>query len=431
MATRTRSSAVSMDTNPNKRKIRIRMYRVGFGDCFLLSLPSGSGAGGGTYSHILIDCGVHVGGDIGTIERIVDNIGEITDRKLAVIIATHAHRDHISGFGKFAESFSQFKVREVWLPWTWDENDEEAVKLQEKHNSLTAKLFQHFSALGQSADLDALAAVENLRGNKKAIESLKSAFGNHEASVRYLRAGDILNPRSISIAGLSVRVLGPPDSEEFLRQMNPPTGQRYLRLGPDGKEDVDDIHPFVQKWIAGPAAGYLHLSPDDEGQLQETVDFSLYDLTFALDQARNNESLVTLFEFRSKYILFTGDAQYGNWRYWLENERSADDILSQINFLKIAHHGSDNATPKMALEKMSDGSFAAMVSTQSKPFESIPRVPLMAKLSEKTGKKIVRSDWLSVEDAPKPLVGTEPPEPSKLPQGFSRGDLWFDYTIEL
>ena len=96
--------------------------------------------------------------------------------------------------------------------------------------------------------------------------------------------------------------------------------------------------------------------------------FPLDALAFALDQARNNESLITLFIFREKYLLFTGVAQYGNWRWWLENEES-DNILSKIDFFKIAHHGSHNATPKSALEKMSDGKFAAMVSTQSKPWE--------------------------------------------------------------
>ena len=121
-----------------------------------------------------------------------------------------------------------------------------------------------------------------------------------------------------------------------------------------------------------------------------------------LDQARNNESLVTLFIFRNQYLLFPGDAQYGNWRWVVENEKSSSDILSKINFFKIAHHGSHNATPKTALERMGDGEFAAMVSTQSKPWNSIPRIPLMSRLNEKTKKHIVRSDWLSVKGAPEP-----------------------------
>jgi hypothetical protein len=217
--------------------------------------------------------------------------------------------------------------------------------------------------------------------------------------------------------------------------MNPPSGQSYLRAGPNGTiELVNAIQPFGRRWKADPPAAastYLRLSAEEEKQLQDLSGSSINDLAFALDQARNNESLVILFIFFNKYLLFAGDAQYGNWRWWLENERSSGDILSKINFFKIAHHGSHNATPKAALEKMADGEFAAMVSTQSKPWKSIPRVPLMSRLDEKTKKRIVRSDWLSVEGAPEPLPNTVPTLPSKLPEGFSKGDLWFDYIIEV
>jgi beta-lactamase superfamily II metal-dependent hydrolase len=443
MKRRSRRTASSLSAKINKdseqsnqRKIRIRMYRIGFGDCFLLSLPAENGKGEDLYSHILIDCGVHAQGDIGTMEKVVNNIAEVTNRKLEIIIATHAHRDHIYGFGRFANVFSKFKVGEVWLPWTWDENNEEALKLQKKHAALTDKLIQHFQALGASADPDALNAVVNVTGNQHAIELLKSGFGNDKVKVRYLKAGDTLKPGDISIPSLLARVLGPPQSKDFLAQMNPPSGQSYLRAGPNGIiELVNAIQPFGHRWKADPSAAasstYLRLSAEEEKQLQDLSGSSINDLAFALDQARNNESLVILFIFHNKYLLFAGDAQYGNWRWWLENERSSVDILSKINFFKIAHHGSHNATPKAALEKMADGEFAAMVSTQSKPWKSIPRVPLMSRLNEKTKKRIVRSDWLSVEGAPEPLPDTVPTLPSKLPEGFNKGDLWFDYIMEV
>ena len=428
------SAKVDKDTEQlNQRKIRIRMYRIGFGDCFLLSLPAENGESAGRYSHILIDYGVHAQGDIGTMERIVNNIAEITDRRLEIIIATHAHRDHISGFGKFADVFAKFKVGEIWLPWTWDENNEKALKLREKQAALTDKLHQHFQALGASADPDALNAVMNLTGNQHAIELLKSGFGSDKVKVQYLKAGDTLKSTDISIPGLFVRMLGPPQSEDFLARMNPPSGQGYLRAGPNGvTELVNAIQPFGHRWkVVDPTSRDLRLRAKEEKQLQDLSRSSINEVAFALDQARNNESLVILFIFCNKYLLFAGDAQYGNWGWWLENERSSSDILSKINFFKIAHHGSHNATPKAALEKLADGEFAAMVSTQSIPWKSIPRIPLMSRLDEKTKKRIVRSDWLSVEGAPEPLPNTMPALPSKLPEGFSKGDLWFDYTIEV
>jgi len=129
------------------KTIRVRMYRVGFGDCFLVSFPlSQSKKGDDTHAHVLIDCGVHPSGRIGTMEAVVDNIAEVTDRKLSIVIASHAHADHISGFDTCAAKFAQFDVGEVWLPWTWNLKDKEAAKLQKKHTALAAALSQHLAA---------------------------------------------------------------------------------------------------------------------------------------------------------------------------------------------------------------------------------------------------------------------------------------------
>src|SRR5439155_5695234 len=101
-----------------------------------------------------------------------------------------------------------------------------------------------------------------------------------------------------------------------------------------------------------------------------------------------------------QHLLFPGDAQYGNWKFWLDQE-SAEAILSSVTFFKVAHHGSQNATPTSALERMKTGNFAAMVSTQSVPWDSIPRIPLMDRLGEQTKQRVLRSDSLSVKGAPK------------------------------
>src|ERR1039457_54740 len=51
--------------------IRIRMYRVGFGDFFLMTVPGKSGP-----AHILIDCGVHAA-NISTIEECVQDMAQV------------------------------------------------------------------------------------------------------------------------------------------------------------------------------------------------------------------------------------------------------------------------------------------------------------------------------------------------------------------
>ncbi len=423
------------------RTIRVRMYRIGFGDCFLLSLPIARGSETARgHRHVLIDCGVHGQGDINTMEAAIDDIAEVTDRTLAVVIATHSHQDHISGFARYGEKFSGFDIDEVWLPWCENTQDGLALKMQRKHVALAGQLEEHFAAQAAAASPQsrtperaaAQSAVANLVGNQKALQLLRSGFGVN-AQVRYLEAGKTLaNPANIP--GLSVRVLGPPRDEKFLAKMNPPEDQRYLRLGAGGRADVaNGLRPFAARWEAAgtdPRLAHLALSKAEEKELQDELsDTSLDGLAFALDQAKNNTSLVTLFVFRGQYLLFPGDAQYGNWKWWLD-QTEAGDILPRISFLKVAHHGSHNATPKDALERMSEGGFAAMISTQNAPWGSIPRIPLVERLSQKTANRVVRSDWLKVEGAPR-LKNTPPPVPSVLPKGFKQGKFWYDYLIKV
>src|SRR5262245_55782369 len=61
--------------------LRVRMYRIGFGDFFLLTVPTPGGP-----QHILIDCGVHAG-NIGTMDDCVKDLVKETGGKLALVIA--------------------------------------------------------------------------------------------------------------------------------------------------------------------------------------------------------------------------------------------------------------------------------------------------------------------------------------------------------
>jgi hypothetical protein len=68
---------------------RVRMYRHGQGDCYLLAMPR---EGGGDPVYVLIDCGFKPGSpaylrenesDEDSIAAIVDHIGESTGDRLA------------------------------------------------------------------------------------------------------------------------------------------------------------------------------------------------------------------------------------------------------------------------------------------------------------------------------------------------------------
>jgi beta-lactamase superfamily II metal-dependent hydrolase len=97
-----------------------------------------------------------------------------------------------------------------------------------------------------------------------------------------------------------------------------------------------------------------------------------------LNSFLNNQSLVILFTFKGKNLLFVGDAQAGNWEHWLFGTDDPDKtasrpmtpdaqtILTSLDFYKVGHHGSGNATPKAVVAMMAKAKhkFPAMCSTQ-------------------------------------------------------------------
>jgi hypothetical protein len=399
------------------------MYRVGFGDCFLLTLPTAEGP-----RYVLVDCGVHSKGDIkvdGTsmIGKAVDNIAQVTGKKLSVVIATHPHQDHISGFGSFAKQFGEFAIDEVWMPWTEDPDDSKAKSLRDKRTTLVSRLEAHFAALGVSDDTGPAAAVANMAGNAPAFQALHSGFGVG-AKVQYFKAGDLVKEPA-GIKGLNVSILGPPTDQSFLSQMDPPANDHYLRLSGGDPDDGTKVKPFEKRWSfekADPSLGWPELPEDYKAQLKSCVNSSAEELAFALDQCVNNCSIVALFSYQGKDLLFPGDAQYGNWKSWVESGESGS-LLSGVSFYKVSHHGSVNATPKEVLEKMPDAKFAAMMSTQKQPWPSIPAPGLLTALDRKTGKQWIRSDAIPISGAPSAPAGTV------VPPVFQQGDFWFDYVV--
>jgi hypothetical protein len=107
------------------KSLNIRTYHVGFGDCFLLSFQYGPK----DEKHILIDFG-STGVPEGTPKtRMMDIAKDIEVRsggELTAVVATHRHKDHISGFetkpgGKgTGDIIRKLKPKLVIQPWTED-----------------------------------------------------------------------------------------------------------------------------------------------------------------------------------------------------------------------------------------------------------------------------------------------------------------------
>ena len=98
----------------------------------------------------------------------------------------------------------------------------------------------------------------------------------------------------------------------------------------------------------------------------------LVESLFTIDQAANNTSLVVEVEWRGRRLLFVGDAEQKSWAFMAKNKD-----LQAVDFLKVGHHGSINATPpapilEMVLPAARHSKALALVSTCPCAWKSVP-----------------------------------------------------------
>ena len=109
------------------------MYRHGLGDCFLLAF----GTKNKEQKYVLIDCGVLLGTEDATsvMKQVVSDIREATGGHLDILVTTHEHWDHISGFMQAQEEFNKIAVDQVWFSWTEDPKNPLARELRNRRSS--------------------------------------------------------------------------------------------------------------------------------------------------------------------------------------------------------------------------------------------------------------------------------------------------------
>ena len=177
--------------------IRVRMYRVGFGDFFLVTVPGNDGP-----AHILIDCGVHAA-NIGSINECIQDLKKTTKNRLALVILTHYHADHMSGFASNYDDFANFDhIGAVWITNRLDPDHPAASKFMVQLTSVAQQLQLRLGARndrdGEEAKRKVFNAIgiergatggEGGGGNAKALKLLQQGF-KCKPPVYYYQGGD-------------------------------------------------------------------------------------------------------------------------------------------------------------------------------------------------------------------------------------------------
>jgi hypothetical protein len=229
-ATTRRSGAVrSGGPRRGSGAIRERMYNVGFGDCFLLFIPTDA-----EDLEVLVDCGTfktgpHSMGDV--VARVIDDVRDTNGRpRIDVVVATHRHKDHIIGFAD--PRWRDVIVGEVWTPWTESPTGPQAKSLrlsQERFTDAVLARLQRRQTDGLAVAPGLMDIVLNGKANSDALQALHYGFKNSPKR-RYLPdrdAGSSVLPTP-ALPGVTVCVLGPSHLDEVRRAMDPEPGEAYL-----------------------------------------------------------------------------------------------------------------------------------------------------------------------------------------------------------
>jgi hypothetical protein len=416
------------------------MYRHGLGDCFLLSFRQSDGK----HSHMLIDCGVVLGtGQPGVVmTKVAEDVSAATGGRLDVLVITHEHWDHLSGFDqKQARAvFAEMTIGELWLAWTEDETDNLARSLRDERERKKAAAKAAKEAAkkhGNKERAQRLAEVLGLFGARAAGEDSaeEDDGGGTAGALNFLkkkcRPTIVETGKSYDLPGapgVRVYVVGPPKDSEAMGKTNPFKGEGYgLGAEPLGLADAflagfdprdERAQPFAKnlrrplkvletenrrlRAEAIGLEGYYRTAADwrniDQAWLATGERFALQ-----LDNATNNTSLVLAIEFdNGDVLLFVGDAQAGNWRSWESvtwevkttdgqiRRVSSADLLKRTIFYKVGHHGSHNATMKdKGLELMKSDRLAAFIPVDTrvahevKGWEHMPLPAIRERLEEK------------------------------------------------
>lgn len=473
-------------------EVKVRMYRQGLGDCFLLAFP-----GKERPSYVLIDCGLVTSApNREKLRDVVADIGLATGNRIDLLIVTHEHWDHVSGFLEASDEFSRIRIENLWLAWTEKEDHELAQKILTERTQRFADLG---GALRRASSSNGMAHIRGLleffgdeafaaAGGRGTTAALKKARDLCQAPPRYCFPKEELTVPGAD--GVRVYVLGPPLSQEKLEQVDPTAAGHETYTEADGEsldarrsflmaaryggtttsfeglgQDQDSYElsfPFdkshrICREDAGSElffrrhyGGFAEQPGEKQGPEWRRIDDdwldSAEDLALRLDRLTNNTSLALAFELVNsrKVLLFPADAQVGNWMSWHEHtwtvqdgdrfrDVDAQDLLARTVLYKVGHHGSHNATLRdKGLKLMTHPELVAMVPVDVKTAHEKKRwkkMPFLPLISDL--KKRTRGRILQVDQplSVSPPDGVSPELWKEFLERTREEPLYFQLTV--
>jgi hypothetical protein len=461
------------------------MYRQGLGDCLLVRIP-----GQGRPFWMLVDCGLILGTQnaAAKIKEILADVTAVTGGRLDVLVVTHEHWDHVSGFVLAEAEFKALAIDAVWMAWTEDPKDKLATQLREEREEKLRKL----AAFAGNLSARGLAGEPVVQGLSSVLDFFNMGFGAAGASTKdalvkareclrgekpvYWRPTDppLVPPRAPCVR---IYALGPPQDEKAIKKTfaksevyhlggtgNPLFQADKRAMDPTGPWDAfcpfdQDVGVMLQPLLDRPQPSTVAPDPDplrdflerhyldadpsldtargwrriDTAWLGPAADFAL-----ALDSATNNTSLVLALELveSGKVILLAGDAQVGNWLSWHERTWPIEgrtvtgpELMARTVFYKVGHHGSHNATLQAkGLELMTSGDLVAFIPVD----EAMARQKGWNQMPLPSLVKALKAQTQNrVLQADTDFKASSNPESQAFARSLVQTPLYFEYTIQM
>jgi beta-lactamase superfamily II metal-dependent hydrolase len=471
--------------------VTVKMYKVGeLGDCFLLRFKHAD-----VSRHMLIDCGSFRNSDksAARLQEITRDIKkQVKDGKLDIVVGTHQHNDHVSGFVHAEEIFREIGVGQVWLSWLDNPRNKQATRIGESHLELRKSLKSASDKLqalsktqkkkkGTTPSARKMTATKSLIDDllgffgaapelpSKGIEILKNIGAN---PAEYLSPGDLKRLSGIPENAIRIHVLGPPKDEDLLYRKDPKKGESYdhklkamhamaghfllaLNNRSKGNNKEEEQFPFNRDYkrfadkpgnfspaMEAIVKTYSRTDNDwrniDNDWLEQAARLALY-----MDSYTNNSSLVLAIELvkTGKVLLFAADAQIGNWVSWgdvkfKDKNTSTDSLLERTVLYKAGHHGSHNSTLKNGLEKMTSDQLVVMIPVDKSDSNIVkengwkmPAANLFKRLKEKTNLRVLRMDDGYADGCDPKKNATAKASWDELPHQPKIHKLYVEYTV--
>lgn len=361
----------------------VRGYNVLFGDCILISWTEED-----RDHHAWIDFGNFPNDRNDSFQPVFDDVLTRTDGVIDLMLVTHRHMDHLEGFYSLRDQFAaQLEIKSLWHAHVSADIDnvfelaDQAILGLTPNEQLRGNLLAVYqNNYGTEAGAEALTTKDRMT----AIIDRVGAASSHEVH----RESDI---EAITPPGwdrMRIQILAPEqDSSIYLAE----AVSRFAPLsgGSQSSERVDTGPGSGSPFFPGseiepvPALKSPLLEIPDFARLRRQLRTRGEEILSAVDKTRNNTSIVTRWTYQREEgtisLLLTGDAEEKSWETMLHNADRDPELTPSSDFIKVAHHGSINASPADSFDAVfpEKDNHKVLISTDPTRFTDVNEVPKM------------------------------------------------------